>query len=101
MSDFERLRMAMKAARAQVTGRTPGQVDEDIHRARLESLRDEPPEPGETLTEYVARMDRRFGTSFHDAAIEHYQGTGNREPRAEAAAREAIIKAMGKASGAR
>jgi hypothetical protein len=96
MSDFERLRMAMKAARAQATGRTLEQVDQYIHRERLTILQDEPPELGETLADYVARIDRRFGTTFHDAAIEHYRGTTGYEARAAATAREAITKAMRK-----
>jgi len=69
--DFDRLRAAMKAARAQMTGRTLEQVDEDIHRERLANL--EPPEPTETYDEYLVRMIYVHGTSYSDAALENYR----------------------------
>lgn len=86
-SDFDRLVAAMKAARGQITGRTPEQVDEDIHRARLANL--EPVDLGESLEEYVARMVCEHGSSYDEAARERYQGDTKREAAAQkAAARE-------------
>ena len=92
--DFDRLRAAMMAARADATGRTPNQVEQDIHRARLANLQDDPPELTETLGEYVARMIRVHGTTYAEAAAERYQGATKREASAKAAARMAIANAM-------
>jgi len=60
-----------------VTGRTLKQVEEDIHRERLANL--EPPELGELLDEYLARMVRENGTTYTEAAVERYQGAPDRE----------------------
>ncbi len=87
MNDFDRLRAAMKASRGEITGRTPEQVDEDILRERLANL--EPPELGETIELYVARMIREHGTTYNEAATARYHGAQEREVlAAKAAARE-------------
>lgn len=98
--DFDRLRAAMMAARAQATGRTLSQVQDDIHQERLRILaEDSPPEMGETGEAYVARVVRELGTTYRDAAAEHYGSAAGHEARAEAEARAAIARARGSAAG--
>ena len=68
--DYDRMVAALKLARAIVTGRSPQQVDEDIHRERLAIL--EAPDAGETFQAYSARMLDRHGLTFAAAVVDRH-----------------------------
>lgn len=95
--DFDRLRAAMMAARAQATGRTLAQVQEDIHQERLRILaEDSPPEDGESGDRYIARVTRKHGLAYFDAALELVEAEASRQSEADALARTVITRAMRK-----
>lgn len=67
---------------------------DDLHAARLANLEDDPPDLGETLEAYLARMIDRHGSTYEAAATERHRGHAQREARAEDAARHELARLM-------